>query len=168
MIDKKNTFVFHVAIDPVAIFGDELTVRVERVADLDATVVKELPQPLLLLEQPGKRYLRLSARALAGNPGDLSIASSQSPFLEHLALRQVLKGIDAVWPPTKFRGRIRVFFTYVHKHGTVRPAPQKQHNDILPTVLYEFVPVSPKRLVWGLSGIKPERFLRQGFLLFLT
>jgi hypothetical protein len=102
----------------VATFGDELTVRVERVADLDATVVKEFPQLLLLLEQPGKRYLRLSACTLVGNPGDLSIASSQSLFLQYLALRQVLKGVDTVWPPTKFRGSIRIFFTYVHKHGT--------------------------------------------------
>jgi hypothetical protein len=64
LIDEQNTFVFHVPINLVAIFGDELSVRVKRATDLHATVVKEFLQFLLLLEQPCKSYLRLGIFAI--------------------------------------------------------------------------------------------------------
>jgi hypothetical protein len=39
--DEENAFILDVAIHPVAIFSDELRVRIKCVTDLDAIVVKE-------------------------------------------------------------------------------------------------------------------------------
>jgi hypothetical protein len=141
--DKLDPFVFNVPVHSVPIFSNKLGVAVECMPDLDSIVVEELLQHVLFLEEPCKNYFGLATGGLVRDPRDLDVAPCQCPFLKYLALGQVLERIDAVRSPAKLCCCLGVFFTYVHKHGTVRPASYQQHSHVLPTIFDQLIPVFP-------------------------